>query len=195
MPSERERMLAGEFYDSRDPELLAQAQWARALLAQFNGSPSTDADRRLALLRQLLGGVGEGVWIEPPFFCDFGPQITIGAHTFINVNAVFLDSAAIRIGSHGLIGPGVQFLTPQHPLSAAERSTPDWTPASGRSPYLTRAASITVGDHVWIGAGSLVLAGVTIGDNVTIGAGSVVTEHLPSNVLAFGNPCRVRREL
>lgn len=195
MPSERERMLAGEFYDSRDPELLAQAHRARALLAEFNGCPSTDGARRHALLGQLLGSVGEGVWIEPPFFCDYGPQVTIGAQTFVNANCVFLDSAEIRIGARGLIGPGVQFLTPDHPLRAADRISLDWTPASGRSPYRTRAAPIRVGDNVWIGAGALVLPGVTIGDNVTIGAGSVVTADVPSNVLAFGNPCRVQREL
>ena len=195
MSSEHDRMLAGEFYDSRDPDLLATAHRARALLAEYNASPSTDGARRHRLLSDLLGAVGEGVWIEPPFFCDYGPQIAIGANTFVNVNCVFLDSARITIGANGLLGPGVQLLTAFHPLRAAERLPSGWTPASGHSPYRTHAAPIRIGDNVWIGAGTLVMPGVTIGDNVTIGAGSLVTSDVPSDVLAFGQPCRVQRQL
>lgn len=195
MSTERDRMLAGEYYDSRDPELLAMAHRARALLAEFNASASTDVGARHALLASLLGGVGEGVWIEPPFFCDYGPQIVIGAHTFVNVNCVFLDSEEIRVGAKGLLGPGVQLLTAFHPLRASDRLPAGWTPESGRSPYRTQAAPIRIGDNAWIGAGTLVMPGVTIGDNVTIGAGSLVTGDIPSNVLAYGQPCRVQREL
>jgi maltose O-acetyltransferase len=188
-------MLAGEFYNSRDPELLAMAHRARVLLAEYNASASTDGEHRRAVLTQLLGGVSEGVWIEPPFFCDYGAQIVIGANTFVNVNCVFLDSAEIRIGANTLIGSGVQLLTPFHPLRAEDRHPPDWTPTSGQSPYRTQAAPISIGSGVWIGAGTLVMPGVTIGDNVTIGAGSLVTKDIPHNVLAFGHPCRVQREL
>jgi maltose O-acetyltransferase len=193
--TERERMLAGEFYEPRDPELLALAHRARALLARFGATPSTDGEGRRALLEELLGEVGPGVWVEPPFFCDYGAHVAIGAHTFANVGCVLLDSAPIRIGARGLLGPGVQLLTATHPASAAERRVPGWTPESGRAPYRTRAAPITIGDDVWLGAGTIVLAGVTIGDNVTVGAGSVVTRDLPSGVLAHGSPCRVRRRL
>jgi maltose O-acetyltransferase len=195
MPSERDRMLAGEFYDSRDPELVAMAHRARALLAEYNASASTDGAARHALLARLLGAVGEGVWIEPPFFCDYGAQIAIGPDSFVNVNAVFLDSAEIRVGARALLGPGVQLLTATHPPRAADRLPAAGTPPSGRSPYRTRAAPIRIGDDVWIGAGTLVMPGVTIGDRVTIGAGSVVTHDIPSDVLAFGQPCRVQRAL
>jgi maltose O-acetyltransferase len=195
MSTERDRMLAGEFYNSRDPELLDTAHRARCLLAEYNASPSSDGEGRLALLRQLLGAVGDGVWIEPPFFCDYGPQIAIGAHTFVNVNCVFLDSAAITIGEKVLLGPGVQLLTAFHPLHASERLPANWTPASGESPYRTQAAPIRIGDNVWIGAGTLVMPGVSIGDNSTIGAGSLVTKDIPANVLAFGQPCQVQRDL
>lgn len=195
MRSEHDRMLAGEFYNSRDPDLLATAHRARALLAAYNASPSTDGEGRHALLRLLFGGVGERVWIEPPFFCDYGAQIVIGANAFVNVNCVFLDSAEIRIGANALLGPGVQLLTAFHPLRAADRLPSNWNPASGQSPYRTRAAPIRIGDNAWIGAGTLVMPGVAIGDNVTIGAGSLVTKDIPSNVLAFGQPCRVQREL
>jgi maltose O-acetyltransferase len=195
MPTERERMLAGEFYDSRDPELMALAQRARALLARFNASAATDGPGRRALLDQLLGTAGPGVWIEPPFFCDYGAHITIGAESFVNVNCVFLDSAHIRIGAHVLIGPGVQLLTAHHPLRAADRLSAGRSRDDPRSPYRTQASPIRIGDRVWLGAGTIVLPGVTIGDNVTIGAGSLVTEDLPPDVLAFGHPCRVQRTL
>jgi maltose O-acetyltransferase len=194
MSAERERMLRGEPYDTRDPALLAAAHRARALLAEFTGLPSTDLDGRRAVLGRLLGGVGEEVWIEPPFFCDYGENVYIGDRTFVNVNCVFLDSAEIRIGANGLLAPGVQLLTATHPLRAAERMlSPE--EREGRSPFRTFARPITIGDNVWIGAGTLVLPGVTIGDDVTIGAGSVVTGDIPSGTLAYGHPARVQRTL
>lgn len=135
MPSERDRMLAGEFYDSRDPELLAMAHRARALLAQYNASASTEAARRRTLLTELFGAVGEGVWIEPPFHCDYGSQVVIGANSFVNVNCVFLDSATIHIGANTLLGPAVQLLTAFHPLRADERLLPADVDRAGHSPY------------------------------------------------------------
>jgi maltose O-acetyltransferase len=193
--TERERMLAGEPYNARDPELIEMAHRARALLARFHAMPSTDSEGRAALLASLLGGVGEAVWIEPPFFCDYGANVTIGAETFLNLNCVLLDSAEIRIGRNTMLGPGVQLLTPFHPLPARERVVAGATRAPDRAPYVTRAAPISIGDECWIGAGTLVMPGVTIGDGVTIGAGSIVTHDVPAGVLALGQPCRVRRTL
>ena len=193
--TERQRMLAGEPYDARDPDLLAMAHRARALLTRFNASASTDAEGRAALLASLLGSVGDGVWIEPPFFCDYGAHVAIGADTFLNVNCVLLDSAEIRIGANTMLGPGVQLLTAFHPLRAAERVVAGPSRSTGTAPYRTRAAPIRIGDACWIGAGTLVMPGVTIGDGTTIGAGSIVTRDIPPGVLAFGQPCRVRREL
>ena len=194
MSTERERMLAGEFYDSRDPELLALAERARTLLARFNASAATGGPERRALLDQLLGAAGPGVWIEPPFFCDYGENVYIGDRTFVNVNCVFLDSAEIRIGENGLFAPNVQLLTATHPLRVADRIL-SVEERAGRSPYRTFARPITIGDNVWIGAGTLVLPGVSIGDDVTIGAGSLVTSDIPSGTLAFGHPARVQRTL
>lgn len=188
-------MLGGELYNSRDPELLAMARRARALVAEFNASPSTDGEGRHALLVRLFGDVGDGVWIEPPFFCDYGTHVHIGENSFLNVNCVLLDSAEIHIGAHTQIGPGVQLLTAHHPLRAADRRVPADQAHAGRSPYLTQASPIRIGDNVWIGGGTLVMPGVTIGDNSTIGAGSIVTKDIPANVLAFGQPCRVQRAL
>ena len=206
-------MLRGEPYDTRDAELLALAHRARALVASFAATPSTDSVARREILADLLGSVGEEVWIEPPFFVDYGAHVHIGDRTFVNVNCVFLDSAEIRIGTDGLIAPAVQLLKATHPVRASERVLPatgrtqdtplhsgrtqDTPLHSGRtqdSPYRTFAKPITIGDRVWLGAGAIVMPGVTIGDDVTIGAGSLVTTDIPSGALAFGQPCRVRGE-
>lgn len=192
---ERERMLRGESYNARDEALLATAHRARALLAAYTTTPSTDLAQRQTILSQLLGGIGEEVWIEPPFFCDYGENIYLGARCFVNFNCVFLDSAEIRVGENALIGPAVQLLTPSHPLRAADRIVTGESRLEHPSPYRTHALPIRIGDSVWIGAGTIVLPGVTIGDNVTIGAGSVVTSNIPADSLAFGNPCRVQRSL
>ena len=194
MTTQRERMLRGEPYDTRDPELLALAHRARALIASFTAAPSTDLAARRTILAELLGSVGEEVWIEPPFFVDYGAHVHIGDRTFVNVNCVFLDSAEIRIGADGLIAPAVQLLTATHPLQAGERVLTA-TERAGRSPFRTYAKPITIGDRVWLGAGAIVMPGVTIGDDVTIGAGSLVTTDIPSGSLAFGHPCRVQRTL
>jgi maltose O-acetyltransferase len=188
-------MLSGEAYNTRDPTLLATAHRARTLLAEFSALPSTDGEGRHRILSKLLGGLGRGVWIEPPFFCDYGENIYIGADSFINVNCVFLDSAEIRVGANALIGPGVQLLTPTHPLRAEDRIVSTDKRRADQSPYRTSASPVCIGDNVWIGGGTLVLPGVTIGDNVTIGAGSIVTADVPSDSLALGQPCRVIRSL
>jgi maltose O-acetyltransferase len=143
----------------------------------------------------MLGGVGAEVWIEPPFFCDYGENIYIGARTFVNFSCVFLDSAEIRIGTDVLLGPGVQLLTPSHPLRAADRIVAADQRKLGESPYRTNALPISVGDRVWIGGGTIVLPGITIGNDAMIGAGSVVTSDIPANALAVGNPSRVLRSL
>ncbi len=187
-------MLRGERYDTRDAELLALAHRARALIASFTAAPSTDLAARRSILAELLGSVGEEVWIEPPFFVDYGAHTHIGDRTFVNVNCVFLDSAEIRIGTDGLIAPAVQLLTATHPLRASERVLTA-EERTGRSPFRTYAQPITIGDRVWLGAGAIVMPGVTIGDDVTIGAGSLVTADIPSGSLAFGHPCRVQRTL
>lgn len=188
-------MLAGEFYNSRDPELLEQAHRARDLLRRYHALGSREGIARAEVLGELFAAVGDGVWIEPPFMCDYGNNISVGAQTFVNVNCVFLDSAEIRIGANVLIAPGVQLLTAFHPLHARDRLPSDWNDASGAARYRTQSAPIRIGDNCWIGAGALVMPGVTIGENTTIGAGSVVTADIPANVLAYGNPCRVQREL
>lgn len=182
--SMRERMLAGDLYIADDPELAADSRRAMALMHHLNTTDPTDDETLGATLRELLGTLGEGAWVRPPFYVDYGYQIHIGAGTFVNYGAVMLDVAPIMIGDHVQMGPNVQLLTPTHPLAAAPRRA-KWE----------AARPITIGDNVWLGGGVIVCPGVTIGDNTVVGAGAVVTKNLPSNVLAVGNPARVIREL
>lgn len=183
-------MLNGENYNSRDPELIELYHKARRLIREYNYLDSKDIQRRESILIELLGAIGNGVWIEAPFFCDYGENIFIGDHTFINTNCIFLDNNEIRIGKNGLIAPYVQIYTASHPLKASERIIEN-NEAFNSGPYLTSSKPVIIGDNAWIGGNTVIMPGIMIGDNVTIGAGSVVTKDIPDNVLAFGNPCEV----
>lgn len=191
--SEKEKMLAGLHYNSRDPELIERYYLVRKLLIKLNNSSPIDSEQRNELFTSLLGKIGYNVWIETPFFCDYGEHIYIDEGTFINVNAIFLDNNIINIGKNGLIGPGVQLLTASHPLSAGERLIT--SNGNLKTSYKTFSKPIHIGDNVWIGGNTVVLPGITIGNNVTIGAGSVVTKNIPDNLLAFGNPCKIIRQI
>lgn len=189
--TEKEKMLQGMNYNSRDRELIAMYHKARRLLKEYNLLDSHLTDERQRILSELLGNIEEGVWIETPFFCDYGENISIGSNTFVNTNCMFLDNNKITIGKNGLIAPYVQIYTASHPLKASDRIIEN----EGGASYLTSAEPVTIGDNVWIGGNSIIFPGVTIGDNVTIGAGSVVNKNIPDNVLAVGNPCKVLKEL
>ncbi|MFZ4628687.1 MAG: sugar O-acetyltransferase, partial [Blastocatellia bacterium] len=136
--------------------------------------------------------LGRDVWIELPFFCDYGENIHLGDGVFINYNCVLLDDNRIEVGDHVLIGPAVQIYTATHPLLAADRISGG---EAGQAPYVTRTAPVRIGAQAWIGGGAILLPGVEIGARTTIGAGSVVTRSIPADVFAGGNPCRVIREL
>ena len=193
--TEKEKMLAGHPYDCGDSELQARWHKAKALIKAYNNTDSTDTERLNDILYQLLGGRGKNLWITAPFFCDYGENIFIGENTEINHNCIFLDCNTITIGKNCLIAPLVQFYAAFHPVKADERIS-NAAGDSGQMMFCTtQSAPITVGDNVWIGGGSILMPGVTIGNNVTIGAGSVVTKDIPDNMLAFGNPCRVIREI
>lgn len=182
--SQRARMLAGDLYIADDPQLAAESLRAAQLSARFNASDPADVEARRAILRELLGALGEGAEIRPPLRCDYGYQTFIGARTFINFGVIFLDVARITIGEDVQVGPNVQFLTATHPIEAAPRRA-----------KLEAAKPIIIGDNVWLGGGVIVLPGVSIGENTVAGAGAVVTRDLPANVVAVGNPARVIRPL
>jgi len=182
--SEKEKMLAGELYFANDPELTAERHRAQHLLAPFNGTDAGDPSVRTALLRELLGALGDGADVQPRFNCDYGYNIRLGRNCFINYNCVFLDCAPIEIGDELQMAPAVQLYTAYHPLDRGTR-------AAG----LEYAKPIRIGSGVWIGGGAIVLPGVTVGDGAVIGAGSVVTRDVPPNTLALGNPARIVRAL
>ncbi len=178
--SEREKMLGGELYDASDPELVATRIRARQLTRRLHMLDPADVDARSLLLRELLGDVGADSWVETPFYCDYGTQITLGTRVFVNFGCVFLDAAPITLGDDVQLGPCVQLLTSDHPRDAAQR-------AGG----LESAQPISIGARAWLGGGTIVLPGVEIGHDAIVGAGSVVTRPVESGVTAAGNPCRV----
>lgn len=177
-------MVAGQPYRSADAELVALRHQARRLLARYQDTDPADTNKRYALLKELLGNVGKAVEIEPPFFCDYGSNISLGENFYANFNCVILDPAAVTIGNNVFMGPGVHIYTAYHPVNPEERN----------SGYES-ASPITIGDNVWIGGGVIIQPGVRIGENTTIGAGSIVTKNIPANVVAAGVPCRVIRAL
>lgn len=191
--TEREKMLAGQLYDCGDPELLAQWHRAKDLVRDYNQADSADLQKKEQILRQLLGGMGENLWITPPFYVDYGNNIFFGNHCEVNMNCTFLDDNIIRIGDHALIAPNVQIYTAFHPTNAQHRFGGQREDGSFAF-CKTQTAPVNIGNHVWIGGGVIIMPGVTIGDNVVIGAGSVVTKDIPSNTIAYGSPCRVIRE-
>jgi maltose O-acetyltransferase len=182
MQSEKEKMLAGELYSPLDPQLVAERQHARRLLKALN--QSNEGQERERIIKELIPLSGQNIWIEPPFYCDYGGNITLGDKVYFNFNCVVLDVAPVVIGSNVFFGPAVQIYTATHPLNAAERRT-----------GLELGRPIQIGDDVWIGGGAIICPGVTVGMRSVIGAGSVVTKNIPEGVVAVGNPCRVIREI
>jgi len=176
--TERDKMLAGELYDPFDAELAAGRVRARDLCRRLNATPESEEAAQRAILIDLFGAGGDSVWMQPPFYCDYGANIHLGTRVFFNFNCIVLDVCDVRIGDFTLFGPGVQILTPMHPFDAALRRRQEF------------GKPIAIGSDVWVGGGALILAGVTIGSRSVIGAGSVVTRDIPDDVIAAGNPCR-----
>lgn len=183
MKTEKEKMLAGELYNALDPELTQERHLARLHCRALAACAPGDTAERMRITAALFGAMTDA-WIEPPFHCDYGRNISVGRKVFFNFNCVVLDVMAVRIGDHTLLGPAVQIYTAMHPLDADERR-------SG----LEFAKPVTIGRDVWIGGGAIICPGVTIGDRAVIGAGSVVTRDVPPDVFAAGNPCRTVRQL
>lgn len=182
--TEKEKMLAGELYDCRDPQLREEAKRAKRLTRLFNSTTEEEKEHRSELLKELFGGTGEHIHIEPPFHCDYGSNTYVGENFYANFDCIILDVAAVHIGKNCLLAPRVCIFTAAHPLDAATRNT-----------GLEYGKPVTIGDNVWIGGNTVINPGVTIGDNVVIGSGSVVTKDIPSNTVAAGNPCRPIKKL
>lgn len=188
--TEKEKMLSGELYDCGDKELLQMWHNAKNLVREYNQCQSEDVETKKEILKQLLGKCSDNLWITPPFYVDYGNNIYFGEHCEVNMNCTFLDDNKIIIGDYVLIAPNVQIYTAFHPKNAMER----WVKKKDDNSFAfckTQTAPVVIGSHTWIGGGVIIMSGVTIGENVVIGAGSVVTKDIPSNTIAYGNPCRV----
>lgn len=184
MRTTRERMLNGELYIADDSELSQMSKRNRKLTRAFNETTEEEPEKRESLLRELLGKAGKNVYIEPPFYSDYGTHISVGDHFYANFDCLMLDVAPITIGDNVQFGPKVGVYTAGHPIDPEVRKT-----------GLEFGQSIAIGNNVWVGAQAVINPGVTIGDNTIIGSGAVVTKDIPANVVAAGNPCRVIREI
>jgi len=182
--TEQEKCSLGLLYDTAFPGREEAHIACARLCSAYNSTPPGDMAAREAILRRLFGKLGRNPYVEPDLFCGFGTNIEAGDNFYVNNSCVFVDPGKICFGNNVLIGPQCGFYTALHPLDAESRNA-----------GLESAQPITVGDNVWFGGGVKVLPGVHIGSNTVIGAGSVVTRDIPSDVLAFGNPCRVVRSL
>ncbi len=183
MLSEKDKMLAGQLYDPLDPELVRARERARDLCQELNATREADTPTRRRILGELFGAGGESVWMQPPFYCDYGSNILLGERVFFNFNCVVLDVCRVTIGDFTLFGPAVQIYTATHPMNAELRRQQEF------------GKPIEIGSDVWVGGGAIICPGVKIGSRSVIGAGSVVTRDLPEGVFAAGNPCRVLRSI
>jgi maltose O-acetyltransferase len=183
MSTEWDKMINGEPYDPLDTELVRARDRARDLCQDLNLTREAQSEERRRILCQLFGRGGDTVWMQPPFFCDYGINIELGERVFFNFNCVVLDVAKVRIGDHTLFGPAVQIYTASHPVDAELRRQHEF------------AKPIEIGADVWVGGGAILCPGVRIGSRSVIGAGSVVTRDIPDDVFAAGNPCRVVRAI
>jgi acetyltransferase-like isoleucine patch superfamily enzyme len=184
MISEKEKSLTGKLYKASDEELAGERRIARELVFRYNTLLPGETEERSSIIRQLFARTGARFLIEPPFYCDYGFNISIGENFYANYNLTILDCAATEIGDNVLIGPNVGIYPAGHPVH------PDL-----RLAELEFAFPVRIGNNVWIGGSTVINPGITIGNNTVIGSGSVVTKDIPSDVVAAGNPCRVIRSI
>ena len=177
-------MLSGQMYNPMDPLLVKEREEARLKFQEINAIPEDRKPERDRRFHELMGSSGEELYIEPPFYCDYGYNIKLGNKVFMNYNCCILDVMEVRIGNNVMLAPNVQIYTATHPLEAKARN-------SGRE----FAKPISIGNDVWIGGGAIVCPGVTIGNGVVVGAGAVVTKDVPDHVFVAGNPAKVIRQI
>ena len=182
--TDKEKMIAGKPYMDSGKQLAGERERAKEFIFDFNSSHPKEYEKRNDIIRKLFGKTKGSFYIEPPFRCDYGYNISIGENFYSNYNCIILDCAKVTIGDNVFFAPNVGLYTAGHPIHYEIRNT-----------GMEYAFPITIGDNVWLGGGVIVTPGIAIGDNAVIGAGSVVTKDIPANVVAAGNPCKVLREI
>ena len=180
--TEKEKMLSGNLYILHGDELRNDMLRARKITRLFNGTTELETEYRVKLLKELFGKTGEKIHIEPPFYCDYGYNITVGESFYANFDCIILDVNKVNIGNNVFFGPRVCIYTAGHPIDADVRNT-----------LLEYGKPIKIGNNVWIGGNTIINPGITVGNNVVIGSGSIITKDIPENVIAVGNPCKVLR--
>lgn len=182
LATEKQKMLAGELYKPGDAELAADRRSAMLWMDRYNATQARTSHERAAILREIMPEVGGGASIRPPFHCDYGYNISLGSGVFFNFNCVILDVVQVTIGDETQIGPGVQIVTADHPRDPEQRRA-----------GFEFGRPISIGSHVWIGGGAIILPGITIGDDAIVGAGAVVTRDVAAGATVVGNPAKERR--
>lgn len=182
--SEKEKMLAGEYYNASDPQLLAERHRAKELCQRYAQDVASRGQHQQAILTELLVGLAGPAMIEPGFRCDYGSNIYLGKNFYANFDLIILDVCEVRIGDDCLCGPRVSILAAGHPIDPAERRA-----------GLEFGKPITIGHNVWLGAGAIINPGVSIGDHAIVGSGAVVTRDVPANTVVGGVPAKILREI
>lgn len=181
----KKRMMEGRIYPPGDEEIMAEQVVCMQKLWEYNQIQPKDMDKRFAKLQDMFAEIGEGSYIEPPLHANFGGKhVHFGKNVYANYNLTMVDDTHIYVGDNTMIGPNVTIATAGHPIDPALRDV-----------QAQFNMEVHIGRNVWIGGGCVLLQGVSIGDNTVIGAGSIVTKDIPANVVAYGNPCRVIREI
>ena len=175
MTSEKEKMLSGLLYDAKDPQLASEREKARSHLHRLNTTEYGDANKYSEIVKELLPNCASDIWIEPPFFCDYGYNIYAGHRVFFNFNCIVLDVCAVRIGSNVMFGPGVHIYTATHPKEFMERRN-----------VFEFGKPVSIGDDSWIGGQVVILPGVHIGSRCIIGAGAVIAKDVPDDTIVNG---------
>ena len=188
--SEHDKLLNGEEYDYRDPEIQGMIVSAKKLVRKLNDTDIPAEQHEIA--EELLGKIGAGSVLMTPFRCTYGKHISLGDNVTINMNCTFLDSNLITIGDRVLIAPDVKMYCGEHAVSAAERFG---TRDDGSKYLISTTRPITIGSDVWIGGNVVILPGVTIGRGSIVGAGAVVTKDIPPFSVALGCPARVVKQI
>lgn len=183
--TQKERMEKGLLYDPEDDSVIIEQRKCLEKLYDFNATRPHELEKREAMLKEMFAQLGEGCYIEPPFHSNFGGKhVHFGNYVYANFGLTLVDDGHIYVGNNVMFAPYVVVATAGHPILP-----------SLREKGLQFNADVHIGNNVWIGAGAKIMPGVTIGDNTVIGAGSVVTKDIPENVVAYGVPCKVIREI